>query len=340
MTDSLRLPNASLYYLPDISNLPLKELDIHGNRFVGLDQLPDTLESLNVSDNRLEQDGLFLPFPQLKILHAQKNNLNIFDNDDFVICFPSLTYLNLSYNKLKHTGFLRESTVEHLNVAHNRLHLLSGLPQTLKTLVADTNDITMIQSKLPPNLESFDVTYNFLHYAGLPLNWPSTLRELHLDHNCIEKFPRKLPDALQILSLTHNRISELPSTLPASLQVLTLSQNRIRSLPSYKNHKRLTIFLLDDNCLTVTPEDTIAKVFSAEGNWNLEHHQECQKKMKRCWKRYLLGLRLRQYSRTQKTKEELFIVSMMPERWQQIDTIDSIWFRKDPSHNRTDRHSD
>lgn len=340
MTESLRLPNASLYYLPDISALPLKELDLHGNRFVGLDGLPDTLESLNVSDNRLEQDGLFLPFPHLKILHAQNNNLNLFDNDDFVICFPSLTYLNLSYNRLKHTGFLRESSVEHLNIAHNRLHLLSGLPHTLKTLTADTNELTMIQSKLPPSLESMDVAYNYIRFAGLPLNWPTTLRELHLDHNSLEKFPRKLPDSLEILSLSHNRITELPSTLPQSLQYITLSQNRIRFLPSYKNHKRFTIFLLDDNCLTETPEDTISRIFSADGNWNLEHHQEAQKKIKHCWKRYLLGLRLRQYSRTQKTKEELFIVSMMPERWQQIDTIDSIWFRKDPSHNRTDRHSD
>jgi len=334
MTESLCLPNASLYYLPDISTLPIKELDIHGNRFVGLDGLADTLESVNVADNRLEQDGLFLPFPQLKILHAEKNNLNIFDNDDFVTCFPSLTYLNLSHNKLRHTGFLRESTVEHLDVAHNRLHLLSGLPQTLKTLIADTNDITMIQSKLPPILESIDVTYNHLRFAGLPLNWPSTLRELHLDHNCIEKFPRKLPDSLEILSLTHNQISELPSTLPPSLQYITLSHNRIRFLPSYKQHKRFTIFLLDDNCLTETPEDTIAKVFSADGNWNQEHHKEAQIKIKQCWKRYLLGLRLRQFSRTQKTKEELFIVSMMPERWQQIDAIDPIW----SGHSRRPPH--
>ena len=336
MTDILRLPNASLYYLPDISTLPLKELDLHGNRFVGLDGLPTTLESLNISDNRLEQDGLFLPFPSLKILQAQQNNLNIFDNDDFVICFPSLTYLNLSHNKLRHSGFLRESTVEHLDIAHNRLHLLSGLPHTLKTLIADTNDISMIQSKLPPTLESLDLTYNRLRFAGLPMNWPLTLRELHLDHNCIEKFPRKLPDSLEILSLSHNRITELPSTLPKSLQVLTLSHNRIRFLPNYKHHKRFTVFLLDDNCLTETPDDTIAKVFSADGNWNLEHHQEAQKKIKHCWKRFLLGLRLRQYSRTQKTKEELFMVSMMPERWEQIDTIDPIWFGR----NHRPPHSD
>jgi hypothetical protein len=325
MTDTLSFPNACLEYLPDISALPLKELDIHGNRFVGLDGLPDTLERLNISDNRLEQDGIFLPFPSLKILHAEKNNLSIFDNEDFIICFPSLTHLNLSSNKLKVTGFLRDSTVEHLNVSQNRIHLLSGLPLTLKTLIADTNSITMIQSKLPPSLESIDLTYNSLRYAGLPVNWPSALRELHLDHNLIEKFPRKLPDSLEILSLNHNRITELPNILPASLQFFIASHNRIRFLPNYKNHKRFTVFLVDNNCLLQTPDDTRAKVFSADNNWDQQEHKQAQIIIKNCWKRYLLGLRLRQYCRTQKTKEELFMVSMMPERWEQIDVLDPIW---------------
>ncbi len=340
MTETLRFPNASLYYLPDISELPLKELDVHGNRFMGLDGLPTTLERLNVSDNRLEQDGLFLPFPHLKSLHAEKNNLNIWDSDDFVLCFPSLTYLNLSFNRLRHTGFLRESAIEHLELAHNRLQLLSGLPQTLKTLVVDTNEISMIQSKLPPMVETVDLAYNCLRFAGLPLSWPSNLRELHLDHNRLEKFPRKLPNSLQILSLNHNRLTELPNSLPESLLFFTASHNRIRFLPTYKNHKRFTVFLLDCNCLTDTPDDTISRIFSADDNWNLEGHADAQMKIKHCWKRHLLRLRLRQYKRTKKIKEELFIVSMMPERWDQIDALDPVWFRKRPCHNRTDPRLD
>jgi Leucine-rich repeat (LRR) protein len=171
-----------------------------------------------------------------------------------------------------------------------------------------------------------DVAYNYLRFAGLPLNWPSTLRELHLDHNSIEKFPRKLPDSLEILSLNHNRITELPSTLPSSLHSFAASHNRIHFLPNYKHHKRFTVFLIDNNCLTEIPKDTISRIFSAEENWNEQEHQDAQKTIKQCWKRYLLGLRLRQYCRTQRTKEELFMVSMMPERWEQIDTLDPIWF--------------
>jgi Leucine-rich repeat (LRR) protein len=328
MSIGLRLPNACLEVLPDFSHTLLEEVDVQGNRLTGLDGLPLTLKRLNASQNHLVQDGIFLPFPSLETLEVSQNHLSIYEDDDFVMCFPSLKNLNVSHNLFRYTWFLRQSSVETLNVSHNRLQLVSGLPQTLKVLIADTNEINMVQSKLPPLLERIELSYNLLRFAGLSLNWPCTLRELHLNHNKIEKFPRRLPDSLEVLSLSENRLTELPPYLPASLHTFLVASNRIRHLPSYTNHKKFQVFLIHDNCLTDTPETYNAKLYTFHGNWQEQQHHEAQRMIRKCWKRYVFTLRLRHYKRTQKTKEELFVVSMMPERWEQVDSLDPVWLRR------------
>jgi hypothetical protein len=198
----------------------------------------------------------------------------------------------------------------------------------------------MIQSKLPPTLEQIALSYNRLRFAGLPFNWPTPLKELHLDHNNIETFPRKLPDTLEVLTLSENQLTALPSTLPASLQYFVVSSNRIRYIPSYKHHKKFCIFAIDNNCLTEVPRDIHATVFQAHDNWQEETHHAAQRHIRLCWKRYVLTLRLRHLIRTKKVQSELFMVSMMPERWDQVDVIDAVWFRKSPCHNRTGHPKD
>lgn len=335
MLTGLRLSNASLNEVPNLSNLHLRTVDLEGNRLHNLDNLPMTLVELNVSYNRLIQDGFLLPFPSLQILNASHNHINIYDEDEFVICFPSLKTLNLSSNCLKSTSFLRDTVVEHANLSQNRMTIVTNLPPTLKVLIADTNHISMIQSKLPASLETIHLAYNCLRYAGVPLTWPSALRELYLNHNEIDKFPRRLPDGLEVLNLSYNKLKELPDRLPHSLRVAVFSSNRIQKLPPYK--KRIPVFLIDNNCLTCTPSGDIATVFSADDNWDTPDHHESQTIIRNCWKRYVLTLRLRHFKRTLLVREELFTVSMMPERWQQIDVLDSVWF-SGSVHSRIDHH--
>ena len=327
--------NACLKEVPDLTAIPYEVVNLRGNRLRSLQGLPRTIKELDVSFNSLYSDTLDDPLILLERLSIHHNHLCIPSTGEFLLLYPMLKFLDISCNSLQVVGFLRDSQIEELLVSRNKLHLLSALPLTLKKLVADTNTINMIQSKLPPLLESMDVSYNLLRFAGLPLSWPMALKELHLDHNRIEKFPRKLPDSLEILTLNENRITELPKKLPEQLRVFSVSSNRIRFLPNYKSHKKFQVFLINDNCLTEIPQNTHATVFSAEENWTTQDHATAQTILKRCWKRHVITLRLRHIVRTQVYKEELFMVSMMPERWDQVDVLDPVWFRKSQDHNRT-----
>jgi Leucine-rich repeat (LRR) protein len=325
---SLRIPNACLREVPSLEHLRYEEIDFEGNRLTNLEGLPLGLKRLNVSHNYLLGDGILYPFPHLEELNLSYNNVNVWNTDEFLTCYPSLKKLNFEKNPLKSVEFLRESSVEMLDITGCKCKTLSGLPASLKILIADGNSMTMVQSKVPPLLEIIQLSHNSLYYAGLPLNWSTSLRELHLDYNHIEKFPRKLPDSLEILTLNHNELTSLPIELPASLVVFCVNSNRIRFLPEYKTHKRFSIFLIEDNCLVSLPEEFKSTIFSTKYNWNQSKHHDSQKKIRKCWKQYVLSLRLRHFKRTNTVREELFVVSMMPERWEQIDTLDTVWYRK------------
>ena len=337
MNTVLRFPNACLRSLPDLHRVPLVEAHLEGNRLMSLEGLPLTLEVLNVSDNWLLEDGFFYPFPSVKTLDASRNRLNLRDPEEFTLCFPSLETLNLSANCLRTIDFLDQSPVKHVILNKNRIPTLCGLPPDIVSLAAEECTLTMIQSRLPPHLETMFLGYNALRFAGLPLNWPPVLRELHLDHNQIEKFPRKLPDSLEILTLNENKIVNIPAKLPSSLHTLLLCGNRIQSIPNF-SHK-LKMLLLDDNCLTEIPEETTARFLTSAKNWTERDHHDAQRIIRNCWKRMVLTIRLRHLLRTHKLREELFIISMQPERWMQIDTVDPVWFRKHPCHSRTHPHS-
>jgi Leucine-rich repeat (LRR) protein len=336
MASSLDLPSAGLVTLPNLQLLNLTDVSLEGNHLTSLEGLPLTLCTLNVANNDLQEEGLLYPFPSLHTLNAHGNRLCIRDPEEFTLCFPCLRTVNLGENRLRNLDFLQESQVEHVILNRNSLQTLSGLPSEVVTLKAEECKLTMIQSRMPPRLEALHLSYNSLRYAGLPLNWPSALRELHLDKNKIERFPRKLPDSLEVLTLNGNTLTTLPSVYPTSLHTLLVCNNRIQTVPTLQ--KRFRILMLDNNCLTDLPPASVARVFSAENNWNNEDHHEAQKTIRRCWKRMLLVIRLRHLLRTHRIREELFMVSMMPERWMQIDTLDPVWFRRAPCRNHMLHH--
>lgn len=327
MITELELIDADMEQLPSLELFPLEEINLEGNRLMSLEGLPMTLKKLNADRNKLGLSGILVPFPNLKELSLNENRIRMFEDDDFVTCYPSLQILYLNSNEISQTKFLSNSSLEEVSLSDNPIRCLDKLPSTLKKLYISNSSLRMIQSRLPPRLEVAVLARNHLRFAGLPFHWGTSLRSLYLESNRISKFPRNLPDSLEFLNLSDNFLEEIPETLPKNLKILWIYKNRIRQFPKFTPNRFESLWL-NDNCLITLPDESVAPKFFASGNnWNEQTHHEAQRCIKKCWKRYVLTLRLRHYKRTQKTKEELFMISMMPERWQQVDTIDPSWYK-------------
>lgn len=336
----LRLPNTCLTELPFLEHVPLEEVHVEGNALSGLEGLPGTVKIINASYNSINQDGLLVPCPSAEEMNLRKNHIVHIEEDDFVAHFPSVKRLQISYNRIRHCFFLKDSLVEELDIHENPIQVLNGLPPTLRRLRAESCQIQLIQSRLPQGIVTVELGYNRLRIGGLPHRWGPALRELHLDHNRLESFPKNLPDSLEVLTLNKNQIRNGPQILPTSLRILLLDSNALRTFTIPAHHRTFQILSLENNCLTQLPDESSAGILRTEHNWTTPLHAFSQQILQRCWRRYRLQLRLRHLLRTHKIRSELLQVSMNPDRWTQIDCLDPVWFRKGRDHIRTDRHSD
>lgn len=329
MTSHLYLANSGLKKLPGMERLSFESIELNRNLLKSLEGLPRRIKKVDAGENYIRETGLYIPLPNLEELNLESNEIQLHrEQDDFRLCFPSLQKLNIAKNTVLTCHFLRGTQLKELDIHRNYLKVLEHLPLTLERLDASINEVRMVQSRLPSSIQYVSLNNNFLAYAGLPLKWGNSLHTLLLDKNRIERFPKNLPDSLHTLVLSRNKISELPKKLPASLKVLNVSSNRIRSVPDYREHGVFTMFLVSNNCLVTLPDASVAKVLETDENWDLQKHSEAQRKIRKCWKRHVFSLRLRHFRRTNTVREELFSISMMPERCLQILSTDSQWLRR------------
>lgn len=317
----LSLASTSLKEIPDIEQIPIHTLDVNSNYLRNLHHLPRSLRILHASHNQLSSDTVLVYLPHLETLNVKSNHIRFLeDADEFHECFPSLKNLYIEMNSLKHIHFTEHTRLETLHVDHNHITVLFHIPRTIKYLSAYANMIGLVQSRLPDSLITLNLSMNNLRYAGLPFYWGKNLIKLDLHYNCIEEFPRNLPDTLEILLINNNRIAELPKYLPENLKILNMNNNRIRSIPSYKK-KNIQIALFNHNHIVQTEGHTWSKYFLFEDNWCSQKYHMAQKVIVPCWKRYRLCIRLRHFARTNRIKQELFELSMIPERCYQLDTL-------------------
>lgn len=319
----LSLANTSLKEIPDIEHIPLQTLNISLNSLRSLNHLPPSIRKLEANNNQLTGSSALVFLPHIEKLSLQSNHIRFIEREEFQECFPRLKELNVNMNSLETIHFLQDSRIETLLIDHNRLKILDSIPSTLKNLSVKSNILCLVQSRLPLQLQELDLSLNILRYAGLPLFWGRSLIKLDLHYNSIEQFPRNLPDTLEILLLHNNRIAELPKDLPENLKILNMNNNRIRVLPSYKKTS-IQIALFNNNCIVETEGHSWARYFLFEHNWNQTKYHQAQRNIESCWKRYRICLRLRHFARINKIKQELFQVSMRPERCLQLDTLS--WF--------------
>jgi len=105
---------------------------------------------------------------------------------------------------------------------------------------------------LPQNLQHLDLGNNYLAEDGIPfvlpdsieelfldsnnicrldgIHWPTSLKTLRLDNNCIRSLPEGLPPTLEKLSARHTNILQI-HTLPATLKELIINLTLLNKLP-------------------------------------------------------------------------------------------------------------
>ncbi|KAI9031729.1 hypothetical protein CLU79DRAFT_830985 [Phycomyces nitens] len=140
--------------------------------------------------------------------------------------------------------------LEYLNISHNAIYQISGLPASLQTIKAQTNRLTDIEGfNSLPNLHQLDLCDNaistFQGFGPCP-----HLRVLHAENNKIYSCkPFQHIRSLTSLNLRSNVIKRLRfrDTELLELESLDVSYNRIQSLDSIEGLPSLKILNLDHN---------------------------------------------------------------------------------------------
>ena len=153
----------------------LKHLDLRQNRLRQLSLASTSLESLDVSENRLKGVAPIQLFcPELLHLNISGNKVNLlsFEADDF----PQLQYLNLAHNRIQELPILPPNLYA-LVVNHNKLSQLNLRSKTLgslQRLEIAHNPIELSINTLGalPNLSYLDVRYT-------PTTWPGLNALIH-----------------------------------------------------------------------------------------------------------------------------------------------------------------
>ncbi|KAL0085547.1 hypothetical protein J3Q64DRAFT_1835178 [Phycomyces blakesleeanus] len=183
--------------------------------------------------------------------------------------WSSIVSLDLSHQGLVSIMDLSDILphLEYINISHNSIYTISGLPSSLQTIKAQANRLTDIDGfQLLPNLHQLDLCDNaissfegkVLHaennkiYSCKPFQHIRSLTSLNLRSNVIKRLRFGETDLIELesLDLSYNRIESLDSIegLP-SLRLLNLDHNDIESVFIETPMDRLKILRLSFNRL-------------------------------------------------------------------------------------------
>ena len=180
----------------------------------------------------------------LKIKEEELNKINLVGTIDKLDIFEKYKNLDLSKvncNKIKYclSGFNDNSIKNHI------------LPNSLKILYCEGNQLTSLPDHLPNSLEILWCANNKLtSFASTQL--PNSLKELICYSNHQLTSLPQLPNSLEYLDCSNNKITSFANTqLPNSLKYLNCRDNQLTSLPNLpKSLKRLICY---NNQITIIP---------------------------------------------------------------------------------------
>ena len=265
----------------------LKELRVENNNLTSLSGVPNSLQTLNCSNNKITSFvGLSncsslktldcsnnkisslssLPYLSIESLTASNNNFTslILGNDYYC---PKLSNLNVSnctkltelwsYGKLTSLDVSGCSSLTFIRCENNKISSLSALPYNLKVLIVGGNQLTSLPS-IPSSLEYLWVSNNKL--TSFSLSNHSNIQNISIDGNPITAATvcnnSKLTvmnveesTGLKTLNCYSNALTSLNVAGCTALTNLDCHQNQLTSL-DVSSLSNLTLLYCYDNKLT------------------------------------------------------------------------------------------
>jgi Leucine-rich repeat (LRR) protein len=263
----------------------LKTINLDHNSIYDTDiveEWPPGLEDLSFDDNPLRTCPKDLP-NTIKLLSMNGCELKTISD------LPnSIKKLDCAYNKIKTITNLPEH-LEHLALSHNLLSSQSLikciLPQHLKVLYLDYNNLTFLPKKLPDSLEFISAQGNKLIH--LPDEWPRNLQMLILSNNRIREFSPKWKHGQKLVQL-HIRDNCITENLVALQEI-----------------------------------NKVGQVFHAH-NWNQDIHHIHAYRIQKCFHVYQLKKGIRTFARLNLVQNQLIQTAYLPELIVKVNHIESL----------------
>lgn len=169
-----------------------------------------------------------------------RNNIN---NSSFIVDYPNLIYLNLSYvlvwddNKSLAPEILTLESLQTLVLEHNEIDFLPeqiNLLTKLRKLSLKDNDLMLLPHEITQlkNLESLNISQNILRAEWIPW-WFEQLKKLDLSENGLKKLPNTIRKnkALEELIINNNSITTIErfekEDKPKFIRTIDLSNNKV-----------------------------------------------------------------------------------------------------------------
>ena len=152
--------------------------------------------------------------------------------------YDKLDLSNVECNEIKYENQKGNSIKNHI------------LPNTLKFLHCENNQLTSLPDHLPDSLIVLYCENNQL--TSLPDHLPNSLENLCCDNNQLTSLPDHLPNSLQYKYCNDNQLITLPN-LPNSIISLKCSNNQLTSIVHLKFPNSLERLFLSHNKIKIIP---------------------------------------------------------------------------------------
>ena len=150
--------------ITNLINIPnyIKELHIKDNILIELNELPSTLELLNIENNFLSKIDFF-GVNNINYLNISHNNFENLNN------LPtSLVELICNNNKLTYINLFELNELKVMNASNNKISIIDNLPNGIVKLLVDNNpNIQYHNSSSTPNISDNDIIAKSNYFNSL-----------------------------------------------------------------------------------------------------------------------------------------------------------------------------